>query len=167
MDCSLPGSSVHGIFQAIVLGWIAISFSRGSSRLRDRTQVSRIVDRRFTSWATREAQGTWSPVLITITRWHSAVLCSVTVVSDSLLPCQSWPLCSLPGCTVHGITQESILEWVAVSFFKGIFPAQGSIPCLLHWQADSLPLRHLASLQSYANHLISDIRFPMSNRDGI
>ena len=48
MDYSLPGSSVHGIFQAIVLEWIAISFSRGSSRPRDRTQVSRIVDRRFT-----------------------------------------------------------------------------------------------------------------------
>ena len=31
MDCSLPGSSVHRIFQAIVLEWIAISFSRGSS----------------------------------------------------------------------------------------------------------------------------------------
>ena len=54
MDCSLPGSSVHGIFQAIVLKWIAISFSRGSSWPRDRTQVSRIVDRRFTVWATRE-----------------------------------------------------------------------------------------------------------------
>ena len=48
MDCSLPGSSVRGIFQAIVLEWIAISFSRGFSRPRDRTQVSRIVDRRFT-----------------------------------------------------------------------------------------------------------------------
>ena len=44
---SLPGSSVHGIFQAIVLEWIAISFSRGSSQPRDRTRVSRIVDRRF------------------------------------------------------------------------------------------------------------------------
>ena len=54
MDCSLPGSSVHGIFQAIVLEWIAISFSRGSSWPRDRTWVSRIVDRRFTVWATRE-----------------------------------------------------------------------------------------------------------------
>ena len=32
MDCSLPGSSVHGIFQAIVLEWIAISFSSGSSQ---------------------------------------------------------------------------------------------------------------------------------------
>ena len=34
MDCSLSGSSVHGIFQARVLEWIAISFSRGSSRTR-------------------------------------------------------------------------------------------------------------------------------------
>ena len=50
MDCSLPsvGSSVHGIFQAIVLEWIAISFSSGSSQPRDRTRVSPIVDRCFT-----------------------------------------------------------------------------------------------------------------------
>ena len=44
IDSSLPGSSVHGIFQAIVLEWIAISFSRGSSQPRDWTRVSRIVD---------------------------------------------------------------------------------------------------------------------------
>ena len=53
MDWGLPGSSVHGIFQAIDLEWIAISFSRGSSRPRDQTQVSPIVDRCFTIWATR------------------------------------------------------------------------------------------------------------------
>ena len=54
MDCSLPGSSVHGIFQARVLDWVAISFSRGSSWPRDQTQVSCIVGRCFTIWATRE-----------------------------------------------------------------------------------------------------------------
>ena len=54
MDCSLPHSSIHGIFQARVLEWVAISFSRGSSWPRDRTQVSRIVDRRFTIWAAIE-----------------------------------------------------------------------------------------------------------------
>ena len=48
MNCSLPGSSVHGIFQARILEWVAISFSRGSSRPRDRTQVSHIVGRHFT-----------------------------------------------------------------------------------------------------------------------
>ena len=35
MDCSLPGSSLHGILQARVLEWVAIAFSRGSSRPRD------------------------------------------------------------------------------------------------------------------------------------
>ena len=54
MDCRLPGSSVQRIFQATVLEWIAISFSRGSSWPRDWTQVSYIVDTRFTVWATRE-----------------------------------------------------------------------------------------------------------------
>ena len=39
MDCSLQGSSVHGIFQARVLEWVAISFSRGCSRSRDWTRV--------------------------------------------------------------------------------------------------------------------------------
>ena len=40
MDCSLPGSSIHGILQARILEWVAIPFSRGSSPPRDRTQVS-------------------------------------------------------------------------------------------------------------------------------
>ena len=40
MDCSLPISSVHGIFQTRVLEWVAISFSRGSSRPRDWTHIS-------------------------------------------------------------------------------------------------------------------------------
>ena len=40
IDCSLPGSSIHGIFQARILEWVAISFSKGSSWPRDRTWVS-------------------------------------------------------------------------------------------------------------------------------
>ena len=39
-DCSPPGSSVRGILQARILGWVAISFSRGSSRPRDPTRGS-------------------------------------------------------------------------------------------------------------------------------
>ena len=45
MDCSLPASSIHRIFQARVLKWVAISFSRGSSRSRDWTWVSCIAGR--------------------------------------------------------------------------------------------------------------------------
>ena len=55
MDCSLPGSSLHGILQARVLEWVDISFSRGSSWSKDQTQVSHIPGRRFNLWATREA----------------------------------------------------------------------------------------------------------------
>ena len=55
MDCSPPGSSVHGILQARKLVWVATPSFRGSSQPRDWTQVSHIADRFFTSWASREA----------------------------------------------------------------------------------------------------------------
>ena len=48
MDSRQPGSSVHRIFQARIMEWVAISFSRGSSQPRDRTRVSHIVGRPFT-----------------------------------------------------------------------------------------------------------------------
>ena len=60
-DCSLPGSSVHGILRARILGWVAIPFSRGSSQPRDQTWVSCIADRCFIIWATREAHLTLLP----------------------------------------------------------------------------------------------------------
>ena len=57
MDCSPPGSSVHGISQARILEWVAIPFYRGSSQPRDWTWVSCIAGRFFTIWAaTRQAQ---------------------------------------------------------------------------------------------------------------
>jgi len=49
MDCSLPGSSVHGILQARILEWVVIPFSRGSSRPRDQTWVSCTAGRFFSS----------------------------------------------------------------------------------------------------------------------
>ena len=52
MDCSLPGSSIHGILQARILECVAIVFSRGSSQARDRTWVSFTAGRFFTIWAT-------------------------------------------------------------------------------------------------------------------
>ena len=53
MDCSPPGSSVHGIFQARVLEWVTMPSSRGSSQSGDQTQVSCIAGGFFTVWATR------------------------------------------------------------------------------------------------------------------
>ena len=52
--------TVHGILQARILEWVAFPFFRGSSQLRDWTQVSRIAGGFFTSWATRKAQEYWS-----------------------------------------------------------------------------------------------------------
>ena len=81
MDCSLPGFSVHGIFQAIVLEWIAISFSRRSSQPRDRTRVSCIVDRRFTVWATREVNVICIPIFLL----YEKMICSICCLN-----CSGW-----------------------------------------------------------------------------
>ena len=54
MDCSSPGSSVHGISQARILEWVAISSSKGASQPRDWTHIC-IAGRFFTNWAIKEA----------------------------------------------------------------------------------------------------------------
>ena len=85
MDCSPPGSSVHGILQARILEWVAISFSRGSSQPRDWTQVSCIAGRRFTDWATRQERRSpyvqvyggspffvWHPLLPHLSAYYSS-----------------------------------------------------------------------------------------------
>ena len=59
MDCSPPGFFVHGILQARILEWVAISFSRGSSWPRDQTQVSCFAGRFFTIWANWVVQYKW------------------------------------------------------------------------------------------------------------
>ena len=76
MDCSLPGPSLHGILQARVLEWVAISFSTGSSQPRDQTRVSCIPGRRFNLWATSRS-------LLII---FFILLFSHSVMSDSLQP---------------------------------------------------------------------------------
>ena len=59
MDYNPPDSSVHGIFQARILEWVAMPSSRESFQPRDGIQVSRIAGGFFTIWATRENQEYW------------------------------------------------------------------------------------------------------------
>ena len=67
-SCSVTSNSlgphglyyIQGILKTRTLEWLGVPFSRGSSQPKDRTQVSRIVGRFFTSWATREAPKYWS-----------------------------------------------------------------------------------------------------------
>ena len=54
-NCSPPSSSIHGISQASILEWVAIIFCRGSSRRRDRTQLSCTAGEFFTIYVTRKA----------------------------------------------------------------------------------------------------------------
>ena len=79
MDCSPPGSSIHGILQARILEWVAISFSRGTCRPRDQTQVSSIAGRRFTLWATGEAC-LWYRLIYKVL--SKSVLCCTFNLSD-------------------------------------------------------------------------------------
>ena len=82
MDCSLPGSSVHGILQTRILEWVDIPFSKGSSQPTDWTQVSCIAGKFFTIWATRE-----TPVYMCVyfkrqflsnwKFWWTSVVCSI------------------------------------------------------------------------------------------
>ena len=60
--------------------------------------------------------------------------------------------CGPLGSSVHEILQARILEWVVISSSREIFPTQGLNPCLLHWQADSLPLSHLGSPELFLRH---------------
>ena len=77
-DCSPPGSSVHEIFQARILEWVAIFFSRGSSQPRDQTQVSCTAGRFFTDRATREA-------LITLDRLNNLLQFYISTCCFALL----------------------------------------------------------------------------------
>ena len=95
MNCSLPGFSVHGIFQARILEWVATSFSRVSSQPRNRCQVSHIAGGFFTS------------------------ICCYCLVAKSCQTLCNPMNCSLPGFSVHGILQARILKWVDISFSRG------------------------------------------------
>ena len=82
----------------------------------------------------------WAPKIITalLTSYDAAKLLQLC-----LTLCNSLDH-SPPDSSVHGILQARILEWIAISFSRGIFPSQGSNPhllCLLLWQVSSLSLQ--------------------------
>ena len=81
MDCRPPGSSVHEISQARILEWVAISFSRGSSRPRDQAQDSCTTGRFFIDWATREAPFNTLVTLVTLVNIR---LCNPDIHMNSL-----------------------------------------------------------------------------------
>ena len=121
MDCNLSGFSNHGIFQARVLEWVAISFSRGSSWPRDWTYVSCIAGICLTIRATREDLGRKN--------YGKSVLCLVT--QSSLTFCDLVD-CNLPGSPVHGYSPVRKTGVGCHALLQGILPAQGSNSDLPH-----------------------------------
>ena len=105
MDSILPGSSVHEIFQARILEWDAISFSRRSSRPRDWTQVSRIVGRDFTIWTTREVERR-KQFTREYSMWLQSHMWPVTI--NAKWEQSAWPCASLQ---MHAILGEGAGWW--------------------------------------------------------
>ena len=72
-------------------------------------------------------------------------MCACSITLSCLCLCDPMD-CSPPGSSVRGILQARMLEWVAIPFSRGPSPPRDwthvSCVCLLHWQADSLPLSH-------------------------
>ena len=106
MDCSPPGSSIHGILQAKILEWVVISLSRGSFQPRDWTWVSHITGRCFTVWTTREALLFAKIVCIWKREAKEAAPLSATV-TDS---CQKQHHCVLEGGKCFCLHTTSLLE---------------------------------------------------------
>ena len=100
---NLPGSSVHGILQAKILEWVAMTSSSGSSWLRDQTPVSCITDRFFTSetlgkaaWKCAFSQRhlDWKTLPPALRNCFLSVL-SVSLAGEASA---SWPVSLSPGC---------------------------------------------------------------------
>ena len=96
MNCSLPGSSIHGILQARILEWVAMPSSRGSSR----------PEIKLLSLSSPALAGT---------TWEAFYSSSAQSLQSCLTPCDAMR-CSLPGSSIHGILQARTLGWVAISF---------------------------------------------------
>ena len=135
MDCSPPGLSVHGIFQAKVLECGAIAFSINSCR--DYLTIHCKLALNQEHYGLFEL-GNFLKKFFTASQniWDLS----------SLKVAQSCPtLCDPMDYTVHGILQARILEWLAVSLLQGIFPTQGSNPGLSHCRLILYQLSHQGS----------------------
>ena len=171
MDYSLPGSSVHGNFQARVLEWVVISFSRGSSGPRDQTWVSCIAGRCFTIWATREA----IYIYICIYMYMYMYMYVYTSVQFSSVAQPCLTLCdpmnrSTPGLPVHHQLPESTqthVHWVNDAIKPSHPLSSPSLPALNPSQHQDL-FQWVGSLHQVAKVLgvsASTSVLPMNTQD--
>ena len=125
MDCSPLGSSVHGIFQARIVEWVALSFSRRSSPIRDRTCVSCIGRQ---SLYRLSHQG--SPYYKMLGGRELPAAAAAKLLQSCPTLCNPIDR-SPPGSPVPGILQARTLEWVAISYCRESSQPRDGI-CLSH-----------------------------------
>ena len=159
MDCSLPGSFVHGILQARILEWVAIHFSRESFWPRDWTQVSCTASTVFTVWATRiSSVQSLSPVWLFATPWTVVYQASLSITSSQslfklmsiklvmpsshLILCR--PLLLLPSIfpSIRVFSNESVLHitWPKYWSFSFSISPSNEHPGLISFRMDCLDL---------------------------
>ena len=120
-DCSPPGSSIHGILQVRILEWVAISFSRGSSRSRNQTRVSRIAGGRFNLWATRDRTKSW----YNLSRKQWSLKCVCVCVFVHSLSCV-W-IFATPWTVAYKAPLS--MEFSKQEYSSGLpFPSPGDLP---------------------------------------
>ena len=166
MDCSPPGSSVHGISQTRILEGVTISVSRGSSRSRACTHVSCFTDGFFTTEPPRNHTQTIFWLLITRYLLPTLEIFKVMLRNPSLRTCWKASSNSLHvwGAEVwtwvsesHSVVSDSLWPhglyspWNSpgqntgvgsLSVLQGIFPTQGSNPGLRHCRQILYQLNH-------------------------
>ena len=107
MDCSLPSSSVYGIFQARILEWVAISSSRGSSRPRDRIPSLALT---FYHWAT------WEDTMVPKRNHGDSETCSHTHTHMQAHTQNKTYFVILPKSTIVWISFWCFLNYVCIDF---------------------------------------------------
>ena len=126
MDCSPPSSSVHGILQARILEWFAISFSRGSSRPRDRTEV--LFDLKRNYGGGNEDNG---DLLQKVPCTHCCIQCPQPCSRPALTHAStrdSWTHTAKSGSASCGVTAP--FSWVLVHMRFYLCPPRVDFPVL-------------------------------------
>ena len=158
MNCSLPGSSIHGIIQARILELVAIPFSRGSSQPRDQTLIFYIAGRFFTLWVTREIKLASSSI-----GPKNGKTLNTKLVFDLLSPCFSihsglqisfFLFLLLFSCSV---TSNSLWPFpLSTPGFSVLHCLPGFAQSHIHWVNDAIQPSHTLLLPSPSAHNLSN-----------
>ena len=151
MDCSPPSLSVHGIFQARILEWVAIPFCRASSLPMDQSQVPCIAGGFFTIRDTREMAFMFCcrhPGLETKILHYSIQYCTVKYTKAQPLVAGAHTWQCTPDSSVqfsHSVVSDSLQPHGCKGSMPG-FPVHHQIPELAqthaHWVSDAIQPSH-------------------------